>query len=472
MSTYQLRGKRRNLVLWAIIVLLFVAALLVSMMFMSPAPPKKIRLATGGQGGGYDTFGMEYKERLEPLGLKVDVVNSSGAVDGLKTNGSVDNLKLLVEGKVDVAFVQGGTSQLVADPNHKLRGLAAIYLEPLWVFYRSEKPVNSLGEVKDMRISIGAPGSGTEAVSKALLEKHGIDPNGPNVKHFGLADVRKHLLEGAGDDRIDVAMVVSTAKDPRLRELLAEKDVQLLNFRRDVAYARTITEEVDGKSVPYLTPVKLAEGVLDLRDNIPPADTTLLAPSAMLACREDLNPQVVDQVLKVARSIHEKGGLLEPPLKYPTLEGMDLPPDDSAETYMKNGESFLSKTLPYWAVRLLLQMKILLLPVLAVLLPVVKIIPSLYAFYFQRKINNRYAQLREVEGHIAAAKTPEEVHGWLGVLDKLIHEMEEMGRRIPANLQKDVYHWRLHAAHARNQAMERSAHLLEAASAPTGRAAG
>src|SRR4051794_17811801 len=114
MSTFQLRGKRRNLVLWAVFALLFVAALLVSMLFMSPAPPKKIRLATGGAGGAYDTFGHDYAERLSRLGLQVEIVNSNGPPD-LKTNGSIDNLKLLVEGKVDVAFVQGGTVQLVED---------------------------------------------------------------------------------------------------------------------------------------------------------------------------------------------------------------------------------------------------------------------------------------------------------------------------------------------------------------------
>src|SRR5262249_21392842 len=145
-----------------------------------------------------------------------------------------------------------------------------------------------------------------------------------------------------------------------------KEKIELLNFRREVAYSRGITEVVDGKPFNYLTPVKLSEGVLDIQDNIPMEDKTLLAPSAMLACREDLNAQVADQVLKVVTTVHAPGGLLEGPLKYPSLEGMDLPPDDSAETYVKNGESFLSKTLPYWAVRLLLQLKVLLLPVIAV----------------------------------------------------------------------------------------------------------
>jgi hypothetical protein len=61
---------------------------------------------------------------------------------------------------------------------------------------------------------------------------------------------------------------------PRDRSFTQE-DVQLLSFRRDVAYARQF---------PSLTPVKLAEGVLDLQDNIPRADKTLLAPAARLVC--------------------------------------------------------------------------------------------------------------------------------------------------------------------------------------------
>ena len=57
--------------------------------------------------------------------------------------------------------------------------------------------------------------------------------------------------------------------------------------------------------------MKIPEGLLDLRRNLPAADTTLLAPAALLACRADLHPRVVEQILKVAQAIHGSGSLID-----------------------------------------------------------------------------------------------------------------------------------------------------------------
>jgi hypothetical protein len=72
-----------------------------------------------------------------------------------------------------------------------------------------------------------------------------------------------------------------------------------------------------------------------------------VGPAALLVCREDLHPQVVDQVLKAATAIHGKGSLMDPPGKYPSPDGLDLPVHDTADTYLKWGEPFLSRLLPY-----------------------------------------------------------------------------------------------------------------------------
>src|SRR5262249_33434393 len=148
--------------------------------------------------------------------------------------------------------------------------------------------VGSLADFKGKHISIGPHDSGTEAVGRELLRAHGIDTeDAEHVRNLSAADSRRALLDG----ELDVALFVSSYKDKGLLECLKHPGIQLLNFPRDVAYAREF---------PYLTPVKLAEGVLDLQDNVPREDKILLAPSAMLVVRADVHPQVVDQLLKVA----------------------------------------------------------------------------------------------------------------------------------------------------------------------------
>jgi TRAP transporter TAXI family solute receptor len=445
---YQVREKNRRALLWIVVIVLTVATIGVGMLFMSSPPPKKIRMATGQPKGGYDTYGKKYQERLNPMGLEVELVN---------TKGAIENIQLLAQKKVDVAFVQGGTYGPVKDrddPQHTLRALAAVYLEPLWVFYRDSKPPEgspekrsgpTLSDFKGKTISIGPENSGTQAVSRDLLNAHDIDPDdAAHIRQLSSADARAQIEQG----KLDVAIFVSSYTDKGIQELLKREDVQLLNFRRDTAYAKRFT---------YLTPVKLAEGMADLQNDFPREDKILLAPSALLVAREDLHPDVVAEVLKVARSIHEKGTDLDPPHKYPTLDGIedDLPPHESAATFMKSGESFFSKLLPYWALRWVLRLQLLLLPLVAVWVPFLKILPMIYNWRVNRLLRSHYAALREVESEITQTDDPVQLRERLNVLERLRTDMEALSRKVPARLQRDVYDWRLHVALVHDEALDR-----------------
>jgi TRAP transporter TAXI family solute receptor len=447
MITTARAARRRKLLLWGILIGLSVAVVLVSFTLTEPPPPHKIRMATGVAHGGYDQFGHKYQQRLAARGLTVELVNS---------NGAVDNLQKLLRGEVDVAFCQGGTQTLVQDPDKKLRAIAAIYLEPLWVFYAVRDPkeplVDTLTAFEGKRLSIGPSRSGTEAISRSLLEKHDIDKKSTLV-NSSAPDASKALAAG----KLDVAMVVGSYKDAGVEGLLRQDKVRLMNFKREIAYSRTF---------PYLTPVKVAEGLLDLSKDIPPQDTVLLAPAAMLVCREDLHPGVVEQILKTAQLVHQQqGDLLEGPKPFPTLEGVDLPVHDAAETFMKSGESFLSRVLPYWAMRLLVQLKIFLLPLLVLWLPAFKLLPALYQMRINTLLKRHYTELREAETHIVHAETVEELRQRIAELDKLRKDMERISRKVPGLYQRDVYHWRLHLSLVRNEALERLKRLQEGHSA-------
>jgi TRAP transporter TAXI family solute receptor len=435
MDARRRRTGGRRWILWTSVIALSVVAVLISFWLTGSPPPHTITMATGAAHGGYDTFGHKYQQRLEALGLKVDLVN---------TNGSIENLQLLLAGKVDVAFVQGGTSQMVKDqdPEHKLRGLAAIYLEPLWVFYRSDKEVDTIAQFRGERISVGPVKSGTEAISRLVLHAHDLDGKPTIIKNLSNVDAAKELQAG----NLDVVMIVGSYQDPTVQALLRAKGVKLMSFKRDIAYNRTF---------PYLTPIKIAAGLLDLRDDIPPQDIIVLAPAAMLVCRDDLHPGVVEQVLKTAQSIHQQGSLLDGPKAFPTLDGLDLPVDEAAETYMKSGESLLSRVLPYWAVRLVVQLKIFVLPLILVWVPAFKVLPALYQMRINTLLKRHYSELREVETGLVQATTPEELRERLHELDTLRKDMEQISRKVPGLYQREVYHWRLHISLVRNEALER-----------------
>jgi uncharacterized protein len=424
---------RRRTLLWMVGIVLTIVLVAVSAYLWGGSPPSKIVFATGQPGGVYDSFGREYQKRLGAQGLKVELVN---------TAGSVDNLRRIIEGKVDIAFAQSGTYQVVNDPQHKVSGLAAIYYEPLWIFTKADIRMEDKMAYRPESVAVGPKGSGTEAIAKAILAEQGYDITSPAIVNLSAADARRQLIEG----KLDVAFFVTSYRDGGILELLREKNLRLTSFRREVAYTRKFRG---------LTPVKVHEGLLDLRDNIPPENITLLSPSALLVARDTINPRLVELVLKVAQAVHSPGDLLDPPLKFPSLEGLDVPINEAAETYLTSGESFLSRNLNYHALRWVLLLKLLLLPLLAVWLPLLRLAPLIASWRKGRWLKRYYARLRDVEGRLATARWPNELREGINELEALRGEVQRVSRKLPLQQQQDVYHWRLHVQLILNEALER-----------------
>lgn len=424
---------RRRTFLWMAGIVLTIALVGVSAYLWGGSPPSKIVLATGQPGGVYDSFGHEYQKRLGAAGLKVELVN---------TAGSVDNFRRIIEGKVDIAFAQSGTYQMVNDPEHKVSGLAAIYYEPLWIFTKRDIRMEDKMAYRPESVAVGPKGSGTEAIAKAIIAEQGYDITSPAIVNLSAAEARRQLFEG----KLDVAFFVTSYRDPGIIELMRHKELRLTSFRREVAYTRKFRG---------LTPVKIPEGLLDLKDNLPAENITLLSPSAMLVARDTINPRLVELLLKVAQAVHGPGDLIDPPLKFPSLEGVDVPINEAAETYLTSGESFLSRNLPYHALRWVLLLKLLLLPLLAVWLPLLRLAPLIAAWRKGRWLKRYYARLRDVEGKLATARWPNELREGINDLEALRGEVQAVSRKLPLQQQQDIYHWRLHVQLILNEALER-----------------
>ena len=424
---------KSRLTLWVVAVVLTAAVLALSLRFMDPFPPRRIVLATGQPDGAYDTAGREYQRRLAGEGLRVEL---------RRTAGSVENLERLLRGEVDAAFIQGGIYPLVADPEGKVRGMAALYREPLWIFYRGKPLTDGLAPLAGRRIAIGAAGSGTEVVARALLGELGLSSTGPNLLSLPSAEARRQLEDG----RIDAAFFVASYTDGNVVALLHRPEVRLLAFKRDVAFARNFR---------YLSPVRITEGLLDLKADLPREEITLMAPAALLVCRETLHPRVVEQLLTVAQEVHGGGTLLDPPRRFPTREGVDVPLHEAADAFLTRGQSFLSRVLPYWALRWLVQGRLILLPLIAVWLPLFKVLPWLIRWRGNRILERHYALLRDAEATVAASTRPDALRDGISAIEALRGKIEALARRLPLQHQRDVYHCRLHVSLVLAEARDR-----------------
>jgi TRAP transporter TAXI family solute receptor len=432
------RPWRKRRLLWAAL-LLFVTSFALSAWLLGSPPPRKVVLATGDPDGGFAALGREYKARLERMGLKVELVES---------HGTIDNLRRLQRREADVAFVQAGVAQEL-DGAEGTCALAAVASHALWVFARQGVPVESLRDLKGRRVAVGPTVSGTDALARLLLREHGVTEANATLLNLPMGGTRQALAEGAAD----VALLVCSCDAPVLGELAHDARVRLVSPRGQAGMARRF---------PYLRPTVLPEGTLDLERDLPRQDTPLLAPAVVLAARDDLHPRAVEQVLLAARAVHANGSLLDEPGRFPSLEGVDLPPHLAAERFMRSGESFLARWLPYRGVRLVWEAQLLLLPLLT-LLPLWKAVPLLYSFRVNRILKRHYAALREAERRIERCEAPAELRQQLDTLDRLRTDLEGLSRKLAAPLQRDVYHWRLHVALVRAEGLDRLRRLEERA---------
>ena len=404
--------------LWGLLAVVVVAGFVITYQYVGAPPPSIVRIATGAKNGAYYPFAQEYARLLANDGITLEIV---------PTAGSVENLQLLKNGEVSLALIQGGSA--TKDDKGRLQSLGSLFLEPVWIFTRNQSGIERFLELKGKRVAIGVEGSGTHLLATQLLSAAGITETNTRL----IREETTHAIDSLSEEKIDAALFVASPKAPIVNKLFAAPAVELLNFDRAAAY---------GRWFPFLTPVTLSEGVIDLKQNIPSHDTPLVAASANLAARADLNPSLIPAILNAVTRVHQSGGVLEHKRQFPSIDFADLPLNEDARRYLINGPSLLFRWLPYGTAVLLDRLKILVLPLLALLIPLFKIAPPLYTWRIRSKIYRWYAAVREVESSIREEKVS-------GDATSLINRLSDLDRQVasvsvPLSYAAELYHLRLH----------------------------
>jgi uncharacterized protein len=409
----------------AIIIVLvgFVAAY----QFVAPAPPRKISIGTGSPNGAYFAFGKKYSELFakENISLEVKI-----------TAGSAENLKLLESDSdgVDIAFVQGGMSTL-AD-TEKLVSLGSLYFEPLWIFHQKGLSLHRLSDLKGLRVAVGEEGSGTKVLAMQLLGLNGITSKNTQLLSYPSQLAVERLL----NDEIDIAFFVSTHRSSYILRLLGSKSIKLMGLERAEAYALRYH---------YLHVFKLPEGVIDFQNNIPSHDLTLVAPTAQLVARSDLHPALVDLFLETAEKIHKSGGGFESRGEFPAPIYLYYELNEDAKRFYRSGPAFLQRYLPFWVATFFSRMKIMLLPLIALLYPLFKLMPPIYRWKMRSRIYRWYSELEAVDPEMKKEDLTENLEKYLSVLDNLEKKVSNIS--VPLAFSEELYSLRLHIDMLRNK---------------------
>jgi TRAP transporter TAXI family solute receptor len=411
-------------------IMLTFVGFIVTYQFVDPAPPKHLVIATGMKEGAYFAYGKAYSDIFAREGVTLEVKS---------TAGSAENIKLLEaeSGAVDIAFLQGGTGTLATSDN--LVSLGSLYFEPLWLFYREDTEVDLPPNLRGKRIAVGGEGSGTRVLVMKLLELNGLASPPTVIVSAGGEKAAKMLLAG----EIDAASLVTSHRSSVVQMLLRSKNVRLLSADRAEAYTTRLR---------FLHRVKLPEGVIDLKNNIPSRDIILFAPAAQLVVRKDFHPALIDLVLQAATEIHSAGGLFERPGEFPSPQYLDFPLGKEALRFYKSGPPFLRRHLPFWAATLVDRLKIMLLPLLALLFPLFKLMPPIYRWRMRSRIYHWYSELEAVDPRIQENRAGQQIDEYLAELDRIEDMVSNVS--VPLSFSKELYDLRLHIEMLRNELLK------------------
>lgn len=366
--------------------LLAILALLIVFVFgvlwtLIPAPPKSIAIATGFQDGLYYRFGERMQSALKKEGVDLQV---------LKTGGTLDNLALLADPKsgVDLAMIQGGVADVSQFPYFV--SIAGMFYEPVWVFFRESSfkgapdGLTLLTQLKGKRVSIGNAGSGTNSIAKLLLDTSGIKPTDLKMEELTPQEGASKLATG----NLDAVFVVAAAEAPLLKSFINLPGVQLMNFVQADAYTRVL---------PFLTKVDVARGFMSIENDFPGLNRQMIAATATLVSRETISPAIVSLLLENAQDVLKSYSRLQKPGEFPSINGLDFPLQMDSEIYLKDGPSFLHRHLPFWTAVWVGRFARVVIPILAILIPLIAYIPALRDLSLRIRLSRIYAELRVLE---------------------------------------------------------------------------
>lgn len=174
------------------------SAALAALCLATPAlAQEQLSIATGGTGGVYYPMGGGL---AEVINAHVEGYSATAEVTG----ASVENMGLIATGDADLAIgladtvvqAYSGTGRFEGQQLPMVRGLASLYSNMIHIVALDSSGITSLDDLKGKRVSIGAPGSGTEVNTAAILSANGISYDDIEEQRLNFNETADALANG------------------------------------------------------------------------------------------------------------------------------------------------------------------------------------------------------------------------------------------------------------------------------------
>jgi TRAP-type uncharacterized transport system substrate-binding protein len=388
------------------LVIIAMAALAFLVSHFNPIPPSTIRLATGQPGSTLELIGKKYQERFKAHGVTIELVPSKGAAD---------SLALLEAKKADAAISQNG---LDIPKETGVVSLGSINYQPLWLFYKGpDTPQEDLFEfLKNKRVYVGVPGSGTRLVVDNLLKEAGRRDQ-PNFRPEGTIGA-KESVEALLSGKLDAVFLVDGHEFGNAHVLLQNPSIKVVNFAIADALARRIG---------HIETVTLPRGGISLSPIQPSADIKMIATTTVLLVHDDLHHAIQNLFLMASEEIYKSERLFfDRPDGFPAFTDKRTPRSKIAENYYTNGAPFLADRAPYWLASFIDLAWFSLLTVLAVAYPLFRLVPSYRKYIFKIFASRLYAEIFQIEQTLYKSKSQEDLLRVRAQVESMNHKVRNV----------------------------------------------
>ena len=281
-------------------------------------------LATGGTAGTYYPFGGAlakiWNSKIKDMNVTAQTSGASG-----------ENVRLINKKEVELALVQSDTldfafnaTEAFKEPLKGMSTIAVLYPEIIQVVVAAAGPIKSIADLKGKKVGVGAPGSGTEANFRQLLDAYGLKKEDVNAQFLSFSE----SAEAYKDKHIDAFIVTAGIPNAGIMDVSTQNEIRILDIPADVAAKLT-------QKYPFLAAVKVPANTYRGQT----AEVSTVAVNAVLIAGNSLSEAMVYNLTKALfenqaelASAHAKGKELN--LQY-AVKGVSIPFHPGAVKYYK-----------------------------------------------------------------------------------------------------------------------------------------
>jgi len=221
-----------------------------------------VKMLSGSTGGNYAAI-------VDRLGARA--ARRGGTIENVLSQGSVDNVRRLVDGagdcSVHFALVQEGVPLPDTDTLDLIGRLP--HRETMFVIGRDAARLTRFADLKGMRIGVGPTRSGTDYLARSIFETAELAPLGLRLSNHEFAE--QVTLVTAG--QLDLAVFVMDDNAQLIRNVVRDRGMQLVSLEQ---------LDVVPSHIPFLTAGSIKAGQFDALAVIPAHDHVVLQVDTLL----------------------------------------------------------------------------------------------------------------------------------------------------------------------------------------------